>query len=1082
MSGLEALGIVCLMMQVITFARDTSSVCMAVYKGQQTPDAAFEDKAVTVRTWAADLKAKSSTVPAEKELQSLAEKCNKTADALASEMQKITKYHKSSSVFRAVKASLASTVRHRRIEELDHSLAGYMSTLQYIMTQQNYYRAKAIEIQQKEGFGKTDASFQHFIGQIVAGHTDIQDLVVKEHVATRQQHRHHIETAAQAIVAYIDQSTSQANANEALQKQYDRLLKSLKSSTMKKRENEVMEPRDATVTRIFKAYDQGAYRILDEEGTERLSDRSMSDDNELHEIDAIWQGFLDWLHTESDMYWISGIPGSGKSTLVKFVTHHKGTMELLQLWRPSVMILTHFFWKIGSAPQNDLKGLLTSLAYQLLDGNLQLVKLVMTAPTTGRLGSKEHYNDWSVPELEELLELTLRLHPSSVCIFIDGLDEFVDIKNGPESLMKFIQKLSKNEKTKICVSSRPEPRLKRVLAGYGSMELQDLTKPDMRVFLYQRFSDVEMSEYFGFSIINELLTKAQGSFLWIHLASKSLWDGMQNGDSEDMIEKRLHALPPELDELYADMWKRLNRDEPIYRTAAAGYLLLMISMVRYGQMWMQDLEAILGGVCMLHMMFANEPALEDDLLEDRCLLTLDEAIRRCEKLQRSIQVQCAGLLDIKCNKNSPWREHPEFAPVTPIVDFIHRTAYDFLVDTEAGQTILSYGQMSLTAALFHMVRAYMAMARLVHERTGESLSYIFMLETLVTLLPEVYDGSSGRSEIRHILHLMQNFDQKNYLQWTSSVIRIPKPTVLSVMASYEGLQDFVLQQLRALSPQMATKILNSIFLWRTRVPNESIQALLSAGADPHAPFMTITINVDSRKPFIVDQRTAFWAQMMSYARLEARFRREPQPADLEALLTMAETCRDFGERLIMPPPRHSLDEGRIVHGFGWEWFNIRHKFPGTFFAAEANLHFMFERTFRLMTAKLPVLEPDILSRVQQIRTRYTGSFAAVRLVFSLQWNEDIESARFYEILPDHPIQDAFLQLCDSNDLGKDLVNTEVYAEWENCLSKITREGTGTGVIERDLDFLTQKLSKEFGFVTWEESGLTLPTNWRPRGP
>jgi hypothetical protein len=137
MSGLEALGVVCLMMQVITFARDTTSVCMAVYNGQQTPDAAFEDKALMMRRWASEMKMKGSSVLADQELVDLAEKCNKTAIALASAMQKITKYYKTPTMLRAVRASLGSIVHRRKIEDLDRSLATYMSTLQYIMTQRN---------------------------------------------------------------------------------------------------------------------------------------------------------------------------------------------------------------------------------------------------------------------------------------------------------------------------------------------------------------------------------------------------------------------------------------------------------------------------------------------------------------------------------------------------------------------------------------------------------------------------------------------------------------------------------------------------------------------------------------------------------------------------------------------------------------------------------------------------------------------------------------------------------------------------------------------------------------------------------
>jgi len=39
--------------------------------------------------------------------------------------------------------------------------------------------------------------------------------------------------------------------------------------------------------------------------------------------------FVQWLHSDNKLYWISGRPGSGKSTLMKFLCHHQKTKEHL---------------------------------------------------------------------------------------------------------------------------------------------------------------------------------------------------------------------------------------------------------------------------------------------------------------------------------------------------------------------------------------------------------------------------------------------------------------------------------------------------------------------------------------------------------------------------------------------------------------------------------------------------------------------------------------------------------------------------------------------------------------------------------
>ena len=40
--------------------------------------------------------------------------------------------------------------------------------------------------------------------------------------------------------------------------------------------------------------------------------------------------FVDWLKQEDGLYWVSGKPGSGKSTLMKFLSAHDTTLKHLE--------------------------------------------------------------------------------------------------------------------------------------------------------------------------------------------------------------------------------------------------------------------------------------------------------------------------------------------------------------------------------------------------------------------------------------------------------------------------------------------------------------------------------------------------------------------------------------------------------------------------------------------------------------------------------------------------------------------------------------------------------------------------------
>ena len=78
--------------------------------------------------------------------------------------------------------------------------------------------------------------------------------------------------------------------------------------------------------------------------------------------------FIDWLERNDGVFWVSGRPGSGKSTLMKFIYNHSITQSTLSRWASpkKVVIANHFFWGAGLPIQRSQEGLLRSLLYSLL--------------------------------------------------------------------------------------------------------------------------------------------------------------------------------------------------------------------------------------------------------------------------------------------------------------------------------------------------------------------------------------------------------------------------------------------------------------------------------------------------------------------------------------------------------------------------------------------------------------------------------------------------------------------------------------------------------------------------------------------
>lgn len=87
--------------------------------------------------------------------------------------------------------------------------------------------------------------------------------------------------------------------------------------------------------------------------------------------------FAEWVLTGNGIFWINGKLGSGKSTLMKFITYHEQLKELLNIWTAdtSLFVASFYFWRSGSELQRSLAGLYRTLLYQILCANEHLCRI-----------------------------------------------------------------------------------------------------------------------------------------------------------------------------------------------------------------------------------------------------------------------------------------------------------------------------------------------------------------------------------------------------------------------------------------------------------------------------------------------------------------------------------------------------------------------------------------------------------------------------------------------------------------------------------------------------------------------------------
>ncbi|KAI1804854.1 hypothetical protein F4811DRAFT_561451 [Daldinia bambusicola] len=85
-------------------------------------------------------------------------------------------------------------------------------------------------------------------------------------------------------------------------------------------------------------------------------------------------GFSEWLQRGEGIFWISGKPGSGKSTMMKFIHNDPRTTEILHQWRARSreIMASFFFHHRGNHIQKSFEGLLRSIVSQILEAEPSL--------------------------------------------------------------------------------------------------------------------------------------------------------------------------------------------------------------------------------------------------------------------------------------------------------------------------------------------------------------------------------------------------------------------------------------------------------------------------------------------------------------------------------------------------------------------------------------------------------------------------------------------------------------------------------------------------------------------------------------
>lgn len=335
--------------------------------------------------------------------------------------------------------------------------------------------------------------------------------------------------------------------------------------------------------------------------------------------------FLDWIQTEpstSSPLYIHGIPGSGKSVLLKFFVKQLQSRLRLdttpqspivdqkilpsELGVPEKTVAAACFCDDKNEHRRTPVWILRTLLYKLLQQNRNLVKHALNhfqnpedLDASGRMRSDlDEFQSLDI--LQKIFEdIVADPEVEVLYLVIDGLDQC-----GPYMLavLRLIDELSTRVISKANSISR-KFTLRFIVSDRSSKAVRGKMRPDYTIDMPERNQrDIEevadrriknIQEYRNFPenlrqhITTRLRASSKGMFMWLSLVLDDLstWDGLW---TEARVEDRLHSIPRDVEAFYGKMLEQQPRDG-----ASRLRTVLIWVYFAYRPMTLRELEVVL---------------------------------------------------------------------------------------------------------------------------------------------------------------------------------------------------------------------------------------------------------------------------------------------------------------------------------------------------------------------------------------------------------------------------------------------------------------------------------------------------------
>ncbi|RMY43400.1 hypothetical protein D0865_11276 [Hortaea werneckii] len=536
MEALAALGVAAASVQFLDFALQALSLCRQIREDAQGTTATNKELQIysrSIKDLSKELKSGQADSASGRRIKTVAQACIAKTEEILLLLENVRKAGGDSRTAAAKK--LFRLLKERRtIEKLQNELKEKQTLLDSALIHDIQRRVDLSTLKQDENFTSFKQSVQDLVNKL-----QDQDAVAQQNNAETQDKltnlaRDNRELRATTVAAHsktvqrLDQihvDMGQGFDNLKISDAKEQLLRSLFYPEHAARREMVRPPWSGTFDWVF--------------------DESLKST-------AYWSSFPTWLKSGSSLYWITGKPASGKSTLMAHIFHDPRTVNYLQEWsgKGRLHILSFFFWRPGCALQKCISGLLRSLVMQLADEVPEVAPAILARfhLQPGRMPT------WTEHGLIEALRLALNATKDVHLYFLlDGLDEF----DGPyRDLVDLILEMKDSKNVKFCVSSRREAGLANRFCRYAHLSMEDLNFNAIRTYAQDKLP----LGFDGKALSERIAHRSQGVFLWAVLTTQSLLFGaLDRNENVRKLHCRLNSTPDGMAQLYSQILANVDK-------------------------------------------------------------------------------------------------------------------------------------------------------------------------------------------------------------------------------------------------------------------------------------------------------------------------------------------------------------------------------------------------------------------------------------------------------------------------------------------------------------------------------------------